>query len=443
MDSTSAELATAQHEAQARIAQLEQDLSEALQAMDTSEQASRVELDDATRRLEQVSAEKAELSAALRKAQAEAAAFDARLQDSSRETAQLEMLESQLHSAQREIEGLGELVSAEQEALKSQKEAVFKAESARDAAMRENKTLRALARSGEAEVEALKGENSRESIDALVIVSTLTLAHPGLDKVAAALELDNIALDTRLREIEETSQAHLSELIDTLQMAEERKAEVEHQVVDLEKQVKELEASLASRPDSAELDETIKELTRQLENKVNEAEESEERVYEALKTQKRSAASIERLKSKIAVLTRDLAASKAATAAAAPPSAPVTLAPEPTSTRKKRQAPSSDSEPTSHPPPRALVERPTRTPAKENDAVRPPRPLSAKKAVPVDMVVPLKEAAPSPPAAREVLAVKAQENGPVVSQGTSTEPLDKRAMLVVGLVLDSVDWALC
>ena len=237
----------------------------------------------------------------------------------------------------------------------------------------------------------------------------------GLDKVAAALEQDNVALDHRLREIEETSQAHLTELLDTLQAAEERKAEVERQVVSLTEQVQDLEASLASQPDSAELDETIKELTQQLEIKNNEVEETEERYIEVLKAQKRSTASIERLKSKIAVLTRDLAEAKAApvSAVVAPSAPPLTLN-EPSSLRKKRQAPSSDTEPAALLP-RALVERPTRTPAKENDSARLARPLSAKKAIPVDMVVPLKEAAPSPPTIREVLSVKAG-NGTAVLQ---------------------------
>lgn len=90
---------------------------------------------------------------------------------------------------------------------------------------------------------------------------------------------------TGLREIEETSQAHLTELLDTLQIAEERKAEVERQVVVLEQQIGELEASLAAAPssqqhDTTELEETIKELSQQLEAKAAEVEDTDEKYME-------------------------------------------------------------------------------------------------------------------------------------------------------------------
>lgn len=130
--------------------------------MDANEQGWRVEMDEVTRRLEHLNAEKNELFAALSQAQDDVAGLKAKLEDSSRGSAQVELLETQLHEAQREIEGLGELVQSERDALKVQKEAVGKVESAKDAAMRENKTLRALARGAEGEVEALKGENARK-----------------------------------------------------------------------------------------------------------------------------------------------------------------------------------------------------------------------------------------------------------------------------------------
>lgn len=171
LDSTSAELVAAHNESRERITQLEEDLdatrselADAMQAMEASEQAARMEIDDATQRLEQLSAEKAEVTSALSQAQEDLAAAQVGAEDSSRSQAKLELLETQLHDAQREIEGLGELVQVEREAVRSQKEVVGKVESARDAAMRENKTLRALVRSTEAEGEALKGENARESL---------------------------------------------------------------------------------------------------------------------------------------------------------------------------------------------------------------------------------------------------------------------------------------
>lgn len=95
----------------------------------------------------------------------------------------------------------------------------------------------------------------------------------------------NLACHLGLRNIEETSQAHLTELLDTLQLAEERKAEVERQVVALEQQIGELEASLAAapssqQPDITELEETIKQLSQQLEAKDAEVEDTDEKYME-------------------------------------------------------------------------------------------------------------------------------------------------------------------
>lgn len=199
------DLTAAQEESRQHVAQLEKELdvarselADALQAMDANEQGARAKMDEVTRRLEHLSAEKDELSAALTQAQSDVAGLRAQLEDSSRGSAQIELLETQLHEAQREIEGLGELVQSERDALKVSNEAVGKVESARDAAMRENKTLRALARGAEGEVEALKGENTRELLRFASLTSSLTLiVSAGLDKVAAALEQDNLTLDAR------------------------------------------------------------------------------------------------------------------------------------------------------------------------------------------------------------------------------------------------------
>lgn len=184
LNSASADLTAAREDSCHRTAQLEEELNSArsqladtLQAMDANEQGARAEMDEVTHRLEHLTAEKNSLSVALSQAQDDVAGLKVQLEDSSRGSAQVVLLETQLHEAQREIEGLGELVQSERDALKVQKEAVGKVESARDAAMRENKTLRQLARGAEAEVEGLKNENARELIRAspLVIFADIAL----------------------------------------------------------------------------------------------------------------------------------------------------------------------------------------------------------------------------------------------------------------------------
>lgn len=271
----------------------------------------------------------------------------------------------------------------------------------------------------------------------------------------------DLCCHTGLREIEETSQAHLTELLDTLQIAEERKAEVERQVVVLEQQIGELEASLAAAPssqqaDTTELEETIKELSQQLEAKAAEVEDTDEKYmevssgtsssldlrtdafdprYQVLKSQKRHLSQIERLKAKISSLQRDLTNAKAAAAppppttpAPAPPLssaiAPISLAStEPPSAGKKRQAPQDfDPLPSATATPRAIVALTSRTPSstqKENTVSR-PRSDSASKRKPApsaDGLIPLKPAAISPPP-REALKV-VESNGAATAMDTA------------------------
>lgn len=127
----------------------------------------------------QLEDEKADLSSQLQTAQHELQAVQDKTQQ---DLTRLQSFEDQLHGAQREIEGLNELVQSERETLsttkatleaelESERQGVEKAKAALEAAMRENKTLRSLARGAEANLEAYKSEKNRELWPDLALTS--------------------------------------------------------------------------------------------------------------------------------------------------------------------------------------------------------------------------------------------------------------------------------
>ncbi|KAK4056432.1 hypothetical protein OIO90_002575 [Microbotryomycetes sp. JL221] len=361
---------------QSDLSQARTDLHEVLEALDVQEQAARAELDDLTQTLKAVVSEKDRLSIELREAQVLVQQMDDKVQQFASTNEVVDSLQRTLEQTRHEMNNLVVQLDQErnkveraqketQELVEVEREAVARVQAALDAAMRENKTLRSLARTAESDVEVLKSEMSK------------------LDQVAALLEQDKRELTNKLQETMRKSHDDIREVLDSMQQVEQLKDEAD-------KRVQELETALASASASArndnlirELEDQIKEMSNQLENKEAEVEETEERYMEVLKAQKRYLAQIEKLKAKVSSLQRDLTAAKANPA----PAVDIVLAPTTpssngalhqvaaTSTSRKRRAPTefepltSSTNPSQQP--RAIIAAVSRTPSamKENEQI--------------------------------------------------------------------------
>ncbi|KAM0789726.1 hypothetical protein ACM66B_006583 [Microbotryomycetes sp. NB124-2] len=396
----------------AKIASLENDLkiartdlTEVLDALDAQERAARAELDDLARETEALSVDKERLSIELDRAQKEVADMENRLESLALQAKETDLVEEQLRDAQVEIHNLTRQLEQERqetdkardqidEAVRVERDALVKVQAALDAAMRENKTLRSLARTAESDVEALKAEITR------------------LDQIAGLLEQDKRDLADKLQEVERKAQSDIREVLDSMQQVEQLKDEADKRVERLARELDERAAAGPSTELVQELEEQVKVMSNQLESKEAEIEETDEKYIEVLKAQKRHLAQIEKLKAKVSSLQRDLVTARAAVttvplassvkSALAPttPSSATTTLTQASSTSKKRRAPSEFEPPANATnQARAIV---ADVSSKENEVVT--LPLSAKKLGGAsDGVVPLKPAAiPSQPA-REAL----------------------------------------
>lgn len=87
------------------------------------------------------------------------------------------------------------------------------------------------------------------------------------------------------QDLERTSQANIAELLDTLQLAEEAKADAERRQESAETQLQDIQAVPRSSAEDQQaildLTEHVKDLEKQLETKIVETEETDERYMEA------------------------------------------------------------------------------------------------------------------------------------------------------------------
>ncbi|BGP43634.1 hypothetical protein JCM10449v2_007675 [Rhodotorula kratochvilovae] len=344
------EKAVLHEQAQQRVALLEEQLA-----------ASRDELQSAVD-------SRGALEESARAAQDEVVSLSAKLEDASRATAQVSTLEEQLRETRIELESLDALILQERSTAQAAQASFEQAQTAVEHSAREIQTLRQLSASSQAEAAALSEElNGMRSQ-----VGTLTEAVQ--------------VLEARLYETSEQSRKNIEEVIDALQTCEHDKAVAEEQVQQLVREVESLKSSVGSSQPSAKVEARMAELEKLLQEKMVDVEEADEKLIEALKVQKRSAAQIERLKAKIATLQRDLSAAKSASIIAA---APLPSAPAPPSIGKKRPAPTEfDAAPVAAP--RAIAVPLDKENADAPSSVRrQARPLSAKPAS-KDAFVPLK-----------------------------------------------------
>lgn len=249
-----------------------QRLQGAQAAVEESEERLRTQGEEYRRLHGQLAQEKEELAAQLSQARNQ---LEEQEHTAQQETGLIRQFESQLDAARREIDNLNSIVESERTALdvakaaaeedKSERQAVEKVKAALEAATRENKTLRSLARGAETDVDALKNENAR------------------LGQMTSALEHEARALETRYRELERTSQANISELLDTLQLAEEAKADAERRAAETEAQLRDAQAQASSSLSQEavfDLTEHVKLLEKQLDARAAENEETDEKYME-------------------------------------------------------------------------------------------------------------------------------------------------------------------
>ncbi|GAA5967182.1 hypothetical protein JCM3765_001554 [Sporobolomyces pararoseus] len=299
-------------------------------------------------------------------------------------------LSNQLESALREVDQLSSLVEQEraekavvaaerEEAVEAEKETGLKAKAAGDRSAKEIQTLRQLGRASQAEAEALSAE-------------------------VAQLRAQVGQLEAHIEVISRNAQKDLEDLrIKKNQALEEVVSHLEK----CEGQIRTLEESIAEK------EARIEELEQNAQGQLEEIDEANDNLIEALKTQKRYEAQVERLKSKVVTLQRDLASAKSTPPAPVVESAPLS--------NKKRRAPAEfDPLPSASasPAPRAIVaSRPTSLSLdKENSSTARTRPTSApltsKK---VDTVVPLKPEH-QPLQSRTALRKVDENSSPVVTE---------------------------
>ncbi|GAA6027432.1 hypothetical protein JCM8097_007861 [Rhodosporidiobolus ruineniae] len=369
-------------QAQSRLRLVEEQLAattvnrDAVQhALAAAEIASSSTLEEHERLIADLTAAKEDAVAALDTARTEIASLTEQLAGSGESNERTATLEAELHAAQSQVQQLEALVQSEREEATAAKAAVeeaeSKAKSAAELATREIQSLRRLSKSSQGEAESLTVEVNtlRQKVDELTTHIT---------------ELADSS-QRELQALNDKSQQNIAEVIDALQVVENDKAALEQQVVALEEHIRGLSAASAASS-NGEAEARVVELEKMLENRMVDVEEADEKLIEALKTQKRYTAQIERLKAKIATLQRDLAAAKSA-----PPPVPVAAVPLPSApsaplSNKKRRAPQEfDALPT--PAPRAIVA--SQVPALDQENVASSRPLATPRSR-GDSVVPLK-----------------------------------------------------
>ncbi|GAA6018950.1 hypothetical protein JCM11491_005690 [Sporobolomyces phaffii] len=324
-------------------------------------------------------------------------------------------LTARLEAALREIDEITTLLEQERktaalataaadEAVYAEKEAGLRAKAAGDRAAKEIQTLRQLGRASQAEAEALSAE--------LETLSGLTEEVVQLRTRVGELET-HIDLVVRTAE-EEKTEAH-----------RKKQDEFEEMLVCLQKyegQIGELNYSIVDKVAR------IEELERVTQQQMEEIDEANENLIEALKVQKKHSAQIERLKSKIATLQRDLVQAKSTP----PPPAPAqTETASLLLSNKKRRAPAEFDPPSLSstspaPAPRAIVaSRPASLSSttlaldKENSAPSSrPRPASSSSlSNKVDSVVPLKpEHQPAQPQRTALRPVDENSTAPPVTE---------------------------
>ncbi|GAA5987061.1 hypothetical protein JCM11641_007828 [Rhodosporidiobolus odoratus] len=350
------------------------DAREALEATEESARLAKDQVDTLTAACDQA---RADLAAA----QAESASLASQLVQAGESSQRTADLEQQIVAAQLEAQTLASLVDQERsvaaEAQASLDDAGAKAQSAAELSAREIQTLRKLSKAAQAEAEALAAEASglRRQVEDLTIY------------IGEVTETSQRAL----QQAKDEEQKNVAEVIDHCQTLELDKAAVEEQVRILEEQIQELSKMPVKTNGEAEA--RAAELEKVLQAKMLDVEEADEKLIDALKTQKRYTAQIERLKAKIATLQRDLTAAKAAPPPLPVVEIPLPSAPAPPSSNKKRRVPQDfDSLPSAAP--RAIVASSLPALDQENTTAdasrRVPRPRSPKKSLSRDSTVPLK-----------------------------------------------------
>ncbi|GAA5909840.1 uncharacterized protein JCM6883_003112 [Sporobolomyces salmoneus] len=295
------------------------------------------------------------------------------LSSNSNDSEEVSALSERLESTLREVEELSTLLETErtnsavananlEEAVQAEKETNLKAQAAGDRAAKEIQTLRQLGRASQAEAEALSTEvgHLRTQVDELQ-------AHLELAVQTARADLDKLRAE---------KDRNIEEMVVCLETYEVKIRELDESVAEKETRIEELEQNSQGQ--------------------LEEIDEANENLIEALKVQKKYSAQIERLKSKIATLQRDLLQAKSTPP---PPPPPVAADSAPLSNKKRRAPEEFDPLPASSasPAPRAIVAtRPTSLSFdKENPSVPAKvRPASTSSLVTTkkrsDSVVPLK-----------------------------------------------------
>ncbi|GAA5825692.1 hypothetical protein JCM11251_000339 [Rhodosporidiobolus azoricus] len=384
------EKAVVHEQAQSRLRLLQEQLAATATERDAAQEelaaaagSTQAEKEEQDRLVLELSSAKDQAIADLTAAREEAASLAARLDDVEQSRGSTAALEQQLAAAQNEVSALSTLVEQTRaeadEAKAALDSSASKAKSAAELATREIQTLRRLSKSSQVEAETLTAEV--EGLRAKV------------EELTGHIDSLTESSQVQLQQLRDESRKNIEEVIHALEACENDKAAVEEQVRVLERQIKELSESAPVAQSSGEAEQRVAELEQQLEAKMVDVEEADERVLEALKAQKRYTSQIERLKAKIASLQRDLA-----TAKASPPPVPTMAVPLPAppaapSSNKKRRAPQ-DFDGLPAPIPRAIVASSVPALDQENagrEVRRVPRSRSpSKMASKADGVVPLK-----------------------------------------------------
>ncbi|KAG0666925.1 hypothetical protein C6P46_003635 [Rhodotorula mucilaginosa] len=318
----------------------------------------------------------------------------------------LEQIQQRVNDLERELShAAAQLESADQRSS-SAEQRIARLDSELELSARENQTLRRLGQSSVAEAEALAAE-------------VAGLKHE--------LQQAHAAKQAELKAAHEEATRNLTEVITELEKRERGQLAAEDHARQLEVELE--HARAASHGPSPQDQARIAELEKLLDARMLDVEEADEKLIDALKVQKKSAAMVERLKAKIASLQRDLAAAKSTPAPVVLAAAPLPDAAATTpSAGKKRPAPTEfDSKTASQP--RAISQAPPLALDKENvnagSGRKVQRPLSAIKPAPVD-----KSATPLPGQAprRDALS-HIDENAGAIAARPAEASTDKIAAL--------------
>ncbi|GAA5939837.1 uncharacterized protein JCM15063_004318 [Sporobolomyces koalae] len=255
---------------------------------------------------------------------------------------QVATISAQLETAHREIDSLSQSIEHERantvaalaatdEAVRAEQDTTLKAQAAAERAAQEIQTLRQLGRASQAEAEALSIEVERlrarvdelESRELLDCLACHTISDWKTDCFTFLKDVEGIAASTEqgTAALKAEHEQKMQEALEWLEGTEKQLGSLTQSNVDKENRIEELETVLQER--------------------MEEMDEADEKLIEALKMQKKYVAQIERLKSKLATLQRDLLQARSA-----PPPATVPLQSSPplsevssTTATKKRRAP--------------------------------------------------------------------------------------------------------